>query len=69
MQYILDHWQDILAAIGGLYSAALVIAGLVHSETSVAWLKWLGDLSRTYGANIPSILETIAKIKGSTPQK
>jgi hypothetical protein len=69
MQYILDHWQDILTAIGGVYTALTVVATLIHSDTSITWLKWIGDLSRNYGANIPSIIEAIAKIKGSTPTK
>jgi len=69
MQYILDHWQDILTGLGGLYSFLLVVAGLLHSESSITWVKWVGDLARTYGANVPSVLETISKIKGSTPGK
>ncbi len=67
MEYILNHWSDILTAIGGIYSALLVIAGLVHSDSSIAWLKWIGDIARNYGANVPSIIEAIQKIK-NTPK-
>ena len=52
MNWILQNWTNILAAIGAIYAAASAVALLTPSDKDNTWLEKIGKLADRIGLNI-----------------